>query len=86
MGRLTLLAGYLLLLPTVLLALVGYLIIFSHFSNPHKNIAVKAVQFQTLPEVKQETVYFVHTNEARVQVLKKFFDRYKSPLFRHWAD
>ena len=81
MRKLVLLASVLCLLPCILLALVGYLLIILKFSAPKTTEALSSsVQFQALPITNASSVYLPTNSEARVEVLTEFFKRYNSPL------
>lgn len=76
-----LLASYLCLLPCVLLALAGYLLIIINISSPkHAQTLSRTTQFQEPPKQTPESSYVSRNQEARVEVLAQFFKRYNSPL------
>lgn len=79
--RLVLLASYLCLLPCILLALAGYLLIIINISSPkHAQTLSRTAQFQEPPKQTPESSYVSRNQEARVEVLVQFFKRYNSPL------
>ncbi|HMS23108.1 MAG TPA: hypothetical protein PKA38_05125 [Candidatus Levybacteria bacterium] len=82
--RLALLIVYLCLLPCVLLAFTGYLLVTIHLNHPkQEKTLTKSTQFQSPPKQMIAASYTPQGQEARIEVLKEFFKRYNSPLLSH---
>ncbi len=82
--KLVLLASYLILLPCIILAFAGYLVVLIHMSSPKRSQAlISETQFQETPKLAIATSYTPQQREARVEVLTEFFKRYNSPLMGH---
>lgn len=80
MRRLVLLAGYLCLLPFVILTFMGYLLVLINSSAPKNLDTVGKSSFQAIPKQSVASTYLPQEREARVEVLEEFFKRYNSPL------
>ena len=89
-ARLVLLASSFILTPFFLMTLILYQTFLyhqnSHNTNRFLGIFAKAVSYQAIPETLASTNVVLSVHEARVDVLREFFLRYKTPLLVYAQD
>ncbi len=82
--KLVLLASYFLLTPLFILTLIFYQLYLYHQNSTVSSRGLSfnsgSVKYKALPQTSRESGFSLVTNEARIDVLREFLGKYKSPL------
>lgn len=76
---------YILSMPILILSLVSLILAFHSTTNTNRAYVYKAKsnEFRAIPEKNNPLQLSAKPQEARVDAIKKFLSRYKSPLLEH---